>query len=38
MMRLVLAPNSMEGIKKNFSNLKNTRSGENTPKITEKEK
>jgi hypothetical protein len=38
MMRLILAPNSMEESKKNFSNLKNTKWGENTPKLIEKEK
>jgi hypothetical protein len=38
MVRLVLASNCMEGIEETFSNLKNTKSGENTPKIKEKEK
>jgi hypothetical protein len=37
MMRLILEPNSTLGIEENFSNLKNTKSGDNTPEITEKE-
>jgi hypothetical protein len=38
MIRLILAPNSTEGIEEKLLKLKNTKSGENTPKIIENEK
>jgi hypothetical protein len=36
MMRLILAPKSTEGVKKNFSKLVDEKLDENTPKITKK--
>jgi hypothetical protein len=36
MMRLILAPKSMEGVEKNFSKLVDEKLDENTPKTTKK--
>jgi hypothetical protein len=38
MIRLILALNSMEGIKENSSKLADEKSGKNTPKITKRKK